>query len=106
MQITASTEAQSNNSTKKRQKRKNVGVGKEKCLEKRGRSRENFFILQQKLRQCLFVRSFVCLFACLFVRLFASLLVCLSLFARLRLTLFWQFRVDKTFHSQAAPENA
>lgn len=42
--------------------------------EKRDRSRKNFFILQQKLLQCLFVRS-VGSFACLFLRLFAGLFV-------------------------------
>lgn len=72
MQITASTEAQSNNSKK-------CQGGEGKMPGKAWQERENFFILQQKLRQCLFVRSFVrwfvCLFACLFVRLFACLFV-------------------------------
>jgi len=78
MQITASTEAQSNNSTKKKTEKKKCRSGEGKMPGKAWQEQGKLFHIAAEIASmfvCSFVRLFVCLLICSFVRQFACLFV-------------------------------
>lgn len=82
----------------KRKRKSGTGVGKTFSYCSRNCSNVCSFVPLVRLPAYFFVCSPVCLCFRLFV--------CWSLFVCRHLTLFWQFRVDKTFNLHAAPKSA